>query len=81
MRLGGVVGLLLVVGCATPRVVHLDTGRGAPVTYTAAEVEPVEVSEDEFKAALMQLVLDMRLDVAFREADEADQRGGTCQRG
>jgi hypothetical protein len=33
------------------------------------------VTEDEFKAALTQLVLDMRLDVAFRELDEADQRG------
>jgi hypothetical protein len=41
----------------------------------AAEVEPVEVSEDEFNAALAQLVLDMRLDIAFRESDEADQRG------
>lgn len=75
MRLVGAVALLLAVGCATPRIVHLDTGRGAPVTYAAAEVEPVEVSEDEFKAALAQLVLDMRLDVALRELDEADQRG------
>jgi hypothetical protein len=57
------------------RVVHLDTGHGKQVTYAPVEVEPVEVSEDEFKAALTQLVLDMKLDVAFRETDEADQRG------
>ena len=75
MRLVGVVGLLLVAGCATTRVVHLDNGNGQRVNYTPVEVDPVEVSEDEFKAALTQLVLDMRLDVAFRETDEADQRG------
>jgi hypothetical protein len=74
MRLVGVLGLLLAAGCATTRVVHLDTGSGAPVSYAAVEAEPVEVSEDEFKAALTQLVLGMRLDVAFRETDEADQR-------
>ncbi|ATB39363.1 hypothetical protein CYFUS_004807 [Cystobacter fuscus] len=75
MRLVGLVGLLLAAGCATTRVVHIDVENGQRVTYESVDVEPVEVTEDEFKAALAQLVLDMRLDVAFRELDEADQRG------
>ncbi|WP_043428162.1 AHH domain-containing protein [Cystobacter fuscus] len=76
MRPIAIVGLLLLgAGCATTRVVHLDTGHGEPVTYTSVGVEPVEVSETEFKAALVQLLLDMRLDVAFRETEEADERG------
>ena len=75
MRLVGVVALLLAAGCATTRVVHIDAGNGQRVTHESVEVEPVEVTEDEFKAALTQLVLDMRLDVAFRESDDADQRG------
>jgi hypothetical protein len=76
MRLVAVVGLLLLgAGCASTRVVHLDTGQGEPVTYTPVDVNPVKVSEDEFKAALTQLILDMRLDVAFRETEEADERG------
>ena len=74
MRLAGVVGLLLLAGCATPRVVHIDAGNGQRVTHASLEVEPVEVTEEEFRSALTQLVLDMRLDVAFRETDEADQR-------
>ena len=75
MRLVGLIGLLLAAGCATTRVVHIDAGNGQRFTHESVEVEPVEVTEDEFKAALAQLVLDMRLDVAFRELDEADQRG------
>jgi len=75
VRLVGVVGLLLVAGCATTRVVHIDVGNGQRVSHESVEVEPVEVTEDEFKAALTRLVLDMRLDVTLRELDEADQRG------
>lgn len=76
MRLVGVVGLLLLAaGCATTRVVHIDAGNGQRVLHESVEVDPVEVSEDEFKAALTRIILDMRLDVAFRETDEADQRG------
>lgn len=75
MRLVGVVGLLLLAGCATTRVVHIDAGNGQRFTHESVEVESVEVTEEEFKTALAQLVLDMRLDVAFRELDEADQRG------
>ncbi|WP_232537647.1 AHH domain-containing protein [Cystobacter fuscus] len=33
------------------------------------------MSEAEFKVALTQLLLDMRMDVAFREIEEADERG------
>ncbi|WNG16354.1 AHH domain-containing protein [Cystobacter fuscus] len=78
MRLVAVVGLLLLgfgSGCATTRVVHLDTGHGEPITYTSVGVDPVEVSEAEFKVALTRLLLDMRMDVAFREIEEADERG------
>ena len=75
MRLAGVVGLLLISGCATTRVVHIDVGNGQRITHKSVEVEPVEVTEEEFRSALTQLVLDMRLDVAFHEVDEADQRG------
>ena len=74
-RVGVVALFLLAAGCATPRVIRLDAGGGAPIAYKAVEVDPVEVSEEEFKAALTQLVLDMRLDVAFRETDEVDRRG------
>jgi len=76
VKLVGVVALLLLAaGCATTRVVHLDTGGGKQIAYNSVEVEPVEFSEDEFRSALTQLILDMRMDVAFRELDEADQRG------
>lgn len=45
------------------------------MVHESLDVDPVQVSEDEFKAALTQLILDMRMDVAFRETDAADQRG------
>ena len=67
--------LLLMAGCATPRVVHIDVGNGQRVVHESVEVDPVQVGEDEFKAALTQLLLDMRMDVAFRETDAADRRG------
>jgi hypothetical protein len=60
------VALWLTAGCATSRVVHLDTGRGAPVTYAPVESEPVRISETDFKDAVTRLVLDMRLEVADR---------------
>ncbi|RKH02781.1 AHH domain-containing protein [Corallococcus carmarthensis] len=76
MRLAGVVSLLLLAaGCATTRVVHIDAGNGQRVVHESVDVEPVEVTEEAFKEALTQLILDMRMDVAFRESDEADQRG------
>ncbi|NNB88672.1 SitA5 family polymorphic toxin [Corallococcus exiguus] len=76
MRLVGAVALLFLVGgCATTRVVHVDVGDGRQVVHESLDVDPVQVGEAEFKAALTQLLLDMRMDVAFRETDAADQRG------
>ncbi len=76
MRLVAVVSLLLLsAGCATTRVVHIDIGNGQRVVHESVDVDPVQVSEDEFKAALTRLILDMRMDVAFREAEEVDERG------
>ncbi|MCK8503809.1 AHH domain-containing protein [Myxococcus fulvus] len=67
--------LLLAAGCSTTRVVHIDAGNGQRVVHASVEVAPVEVSEDAFKSALTRLILDMRMDVAFRDADELDARG------
>ncbi|QDE97113.1 AHH domain-containing protein [Myxococcus xanthus] len=71
MRALGIAALLLLAsGCASTRVVHLHTGGGDPITFTPVESDPVEIGKDEFKRAVAQLVLDMRLDVAFREVEE-----------
>ncbi|RKH69806.1 AHH domain-containing protein [Corallococcus aberystwythensis] len=81
MRLVGAVALLFFVGgCATTRVIHVDVGDGRQVVHESVEVAPVQVSEDAFKAALAQLILDIRMDVAFRETDAADQRGSVRSR-
>ncbi|MCE9671826.1 AHH domain-containing protein [Myxococcus stipitatus] len=66
---------LWTTGCATTRVVHLDKGDGQQVVHESVDAEPVEVSEEEFKSALARLILDLRMDVAFREAEEVDARG------
>ncbi|XXF78024.1 AHH domain-containing protein [Myxococcaceae bacterium GXIMD 01537] len=54
--------LALVTGCASGRVVRLETSRGPPVVFTAdsSEVEPVELGRGEFKKALSQLGRNMR---------------------
>lgn len=76
MRLIAVISLLLLVsGCATTRVVQIDAGNGQRVIHKSVDVDPIEVNEAEFRAALTQLLLDLRMDVAFREAEEADERG------
>ncbi|RKG56246.1 hypothetical protein D7X30_24920 [Corallococcus sp. AB011P] len=76
MRLMWLIALLLFLGgCATTRVVHLDVGDGRQVVHESRDMDPVQVSENAFEAALTQLILDMRMDVAFREMDAADQRG------
>ncbi|QDE84012.1 AHH domain-containing protein [Myxococcus xanthus] len=76
MRLVAVVSLLLLsTGCATTRIVHIDAGNGQRVVHESVDVDPVDVSEDEFKSALTRLILDMRMDVAFRAAEAADERG------
>ncbi|RKG85766.1 hypothetical protein D7W82_18525 [Corallococcus sp. CA049B] len=76
MRLMWFIALLLFVGgCAATRVVHLDVGDGRQVVHKSRDMDPVQVREDAFEAALTQLILDTRMDVAFRETDAADQRG------
>src|SRR5688500_594896 len=59
MTLGGEAVVLLVLvgtGCATARVVRLDTGEGQPIIYTPrADAEPVELDEDEFAEAVQKL--------------------------
>ncbi|WP_095958485.1 AHH domain-containing protein [Corallococcus macrosporus] len=75
MRALGIAALLLLAsGCASTRVVYLNTGRGEPIAFTPVESDPVEIGKDAFNRAVAQLVLDMRLDVAFREVEE-DGRG------
>ncbi|MFY1825318.1 AHH domain-containing protein [Myxococcus fulvus] len=75
MRASSVVALLLLAsGCASTRVVHLDTGRGETLSYTPIQSAPVEMDEDAFKHAVAQLVLDMNLDVAFRELEQGGSR-------
>jgi hypothetical protein len=61
--------LLLATGCATTRVVHLDTGAGAPIVYTPAASAPVRIDEDAFKSAVIRLMLDMKLNVALNEPE------------
>lgn len=72
MKVCGIVALLLFAsGCATTRIVKLDTGRGMPIVYTPVESEQVEIDDEEFKSAVMQLVLDMKLSVSL-EGDEQE---------
>ncbi|WP_216617736.1 SitA5 family polymorphic toxin [Corallococcus carmarthensis] len=53
---------LLCAGCATSRVVQLDTGDGALIVYTPPRsVEPIPIAEDGFREVLIQLVLEMHL--------------------
>nr|BDT31443.1 hypothetical protein MFMH1_11120 [Myxococcus sp. MH1] len=67
--------LLLSMGCTSTRVVHIDVGRGQRVVHESVDVEPVEVSDDEFRSAVVRLILDTRMAVAFRETEEVDERG------
>ncbi|MCE9668374.1 hypothetical protein LY474_11175 [Myxococcus stipitatus] len=61
---------LLVVGCATPRVVRLDTGEGAPILYTPpTRVDPIEIDEEAFRSAMTRLVLDVRFSVRTERAE------------
>jgi hypothetical protein len=81
MRWVGIVALLFFSGaCATTRVVRVDVGGGRTVAHESVDIEPVEVSEEEFKSALTRLILEMRMDVAFREADAVDQQGWSRSR-
>lgn len=67
-----IVLLLFTPGCAATRRVHLDTGEDRPITYTPIHIDPIEVQEREFKAAVTSLVLDMDMDVATRVAEQDD---------
>jgi hypothetical protein len=62
-RLAATVALLaLLNACATPRVVRLDTGQGAPLEYRPpAANKSVKVGAEAFEEALTQLVLEMHL--------------------
>ncbi|MCY0998568.1 AHH domain-containing protein [Myxococcus sp. MISCRS1] len=76
MRLIAVVSLLLLsMGCTSTRIVHIDIGSGQRIVHESVEVDPVEVSDDEFRSALARLILDTRMAVAFRESEEVDERG------
>src|SRR6218665_3285942 len=71
MRVRGMVALLLLAsGCATTRVVNLDTGQGQVITYTPVESDPVEIDERDFKTAVAQLMLDMKLHVGLEEPEQ-----------
>jgi hypothetical protein len=49
-------------GCASTRVVRLDTGQGRPLEYVPASWDAsVEVSEDAFEEALVRLALEVPL--------------------
>ncbi len=65
MKLHRAVALLLlglVTGCASGRVVRLETGAGSPRVFTprTVEVAPVVLEGGEFKAALSKLARGMR---------------------
>ncbi|MCK8500887.1 AHH domain-containing protein [Myxococcus fulvus] len=65
MRMHRAAALLLLVwltGCASGRVVRLETGRGPPVVFTphSGEAEPVEMERREFKEAVARLARQMR---------------------
>jgi hypothetical protein len=52
----------LAVGCASPRVVRLDTGNGRPVHHTPrTSGGSVEVDAEDFEKSLARLVLDVPL--------------------
>ncbi|ADO67968.1 hypothetical protein [Stigmatella aurantiaca] len=74
MRLPGWTWLLLtllVAGCATPRTVHLDTGRGKPRVFTPpADARPVEISPDAFTRAIAELLLNMPLPLQREPLEE-----------
>ncbi|RKH56771.1 AHH domain-containing protein [Corallococcus llansteffanensis] len=65
MRLHRAVVLLLLplwVGCATARVIGLETDKGEAITFTprAGEADPVELDGDEFKEAVASVAREVR---------------------
>jgi hypothetical protein len=76
LRWGGVLLLgCLVVGCATPRVVRLDTAEGAPIVYTPPRsVDAIEIDEGAFREVMTRLVLDMRFSLRAEEEERVPVR-------
>ncbi len=70
--LGWVLVLLpLLVGCASTRVVRLDTGEGAPLEYAPASWDAsVEVDSDDFEEALTRLALEVPLSLRPSQAGQ-----------
>ncbi|WIG92920.1 AHH domain-containing protein [Myxococcus sp. SDU36] len=66
MRAHAVIWLVLalaVTGCSTTRLVRLETREGPPLVHTPFtddEAGPVELDEDEFEAAVVELARDVR---------------------
>jgi hypothetical protein len=86
MKLHWVVALglvALVTGCASQRVVRLDTGRGEPLVFTSrsGDTKPVELEEEEFQEALAASFQRVRLPSdpqrAARQLFEVDARSGS----
>ncbi|HEX8434501.1 AHH domain-containing protein [Archangium sp.] len=75
--------VLLTTGCATARVVRLDTGRGEPLVLTPRtdDTEPVELEEEELQGALAELSRDVRPSAnpqqAARRLFEVEARSGS----
>ncbi|WNG27341.1 hypothetical protein F0U62_27490 [Cystobacter fuscus] len=65
--------LLFASGCATTRVVNLDIGQGAPITYKPVDTQPIKIEGSEFKNAVAQLVLDMKLDLGLDDSKQGDR--------
>ena len=75
--------LALVTGCASGRVVRLETGRGPPLVFKPGsdEAEPVELERREFKEAVARLARERRPSAnppgAARRLFGVDARSGT----
>src|SRR5512140_3515577 len=73
------------VGCATARVIRLDTGEGAPIVYTPARtVPPVGIDQREFEKAMTTLLLEMKFSLSdepqLRLASAMEEPGGRYHR-
>lgn len=80
--------LVLLNACATPRLVRLDMGQGAPLEYTPpASDTPINVDADAFEEALAQMVLAARLTLHLPQQGRlvlasypSDEQGARWQR-
>ncbi|WP_164020871.1 AHH domain-containing protein [Pyxidicoccus trucidator] len=74
----------LLVGCASARVVRLDTGTGQPLAYTPpTSSRSVQVGEGDFEKALARLVLEFPLSLRPPEAGwlvRASTHGGAMDK-